>query len=190
MMAELMMAELKRRHDSRTRGWLIGATLALILAGALFSASPLPAATAPTAVAVGAEDVTAKVALSEAQSSAGGQLGVTVAFEVAPGWHIYGDPLPPEFTTTRIKFDDQLLRAQSIKMPAPTPVKFETLGETYPVYNGKFNATGNIGLKPTLAPGAYKLAGTLEFQECNDNMCKLPQSVHFEIPLTIAASKS
>ena len=183
----LAMSKMRVQRDSGLRGSLIG----VLLAVALLPAARLFADTAaPPAVVVGAEDVTAKVALSRTRASAGGELGVTVAFEVAPGWHIYGDPLPPEFTTTKIKFDDQLLRAQSLKMPAPTPVKFETLGETYPVYNGKFNATGKIGLKPTLAPGDYKLAGTLEFQECNDNLCKLPQSVHFELPITIAASKS
>jgi DsbC/DsbD-like thiol-disulfide interchange protein len=179
------------RRALRARSWLLGAGFAAILAGASSTASRLLAdSPSPAAVVVKAEDVTAKVALSNGQSSAGGQLGVTVAFEVAPGWHIYGDPLPSEFTTTKIKFDDQLLREQSLKMPAPTPVKFEALGETYPVYSGKFNAIGKLGLKPTLAPGDYKLAGTLEFQECNDTMCKLPQSVHFELPLTIAASKS
>jgi DsbC/DsbD-like thiol-disulfide interchange protein len=187
----MVVSKMRLRGDSLARAWLIGAGLAITLAAVLFPASRILAdSPTPTAVVVKAEDVTAKVALSDARSSAGGQLGVTIAFEVAPGWHIYGEPMPSEFTTTKIKFDDQLLSAQSLKMPAPTPVKFEALGETYPVYHGKFNATGKVGLKPTLAPGDYKLAGTLEFQECNDTMCKLPQSVHFEIPLMIAVSKS
>lgn len=184
-----MIAVLKMevRRDSRTQGWLVWAGLA-ILAVAPFPASRLLAdSAASTAVVIKAEDVTAKVALSDGRSTAGGRLGVTAAFEVAPGWHIYGEPLPPEFTTTKIKFDDQLLREQSLKFPAPTPVKFEALGETYPVYQGKFNATGQLALKPALAPGDYKLAGTLEFQECNDSMCKLPQSVHFELPIKVTA---
>jgi hypothetical protein len=33
--------------------------------------------------------------------------------------------------------------------------------------------------------GEHKLAGELKFQECNDQICKLPQTVRFEIPLTI-----
>ena|SRR5437899_2396527 len=186
----ILVSKIGLLHDSRARRSLIGTGLAAILLGAACPARLMADSAAPTAVIVKAEDVTAEVVLSDAQTSAGGQLGVKVAFEVAPGWHIYGEPLPPEFTTTKIKFDDQLLRDQSLKFPAPTPVKFEALGETYPVYHGKFNATGKVGLKPKLAPGDYKLAGTLEFQECNDSMCKLPQSVHFELPLTIAPSKT
>jgi DsbC/DsbD-like thiol-disulfide interchange protein len=175
---------------ARRRGSLTAAAITLIAAcTSLFQASPLLAENAaPTAVVVKAEDVTAKVALSDARSSAGGQLGVTIAFEVAPGWHIYGEPMPSEFTTTKIKFDDQLLSEQSLKLPAPTPVKFEALGETYPVYTGKFNATGKVALKRSLAPGDYKLTGTIELQECNDNMCKMPQSLHFEVPVTVAKS--
>ena len=162
-----------------------------ILSGASLVPSIVRAGDASSAsVVVKAEDVMAKIALSASTIAPGGQLGVSIAFEVAPGWHIYGDPLPSEFTTTKVKFDDQLLQHQSIKLPPPTPLKFEALGETYPVYTGKFNAAGKLALKPAITPGDYKLAGTLEFQECNDNMCKVPQSVHFELPLKIEASRT
>lgn len=131
------------------------------------------------------EDVSAKVSLSDAQSAAGGQLGVTVDFGVAPGWHIYGEPLPPEYTPTKVKFDGDLVQRQSLKFPAPTQLRFEALDQTFPVYHGNFKVVGNVMLKPKLTPGNYKLGGAIEFQECNDSMCKIPQSVHFELPLTI-----
>lgn len=44
---------------------------------------------------------------------------------------------------------------------------------------------GNVVLKQKLNPGNYKLGGTIEFQECNDSICKIPQSARFELPLTI-----
>lgn len=131
------------------------------------------------------EDVSAKVAISDARSYSGHQLGVTVDFGVAPGWHIYGEPLPPEYTPTKVKFDGELVQRQSFKFPPPTPLRFEALDQTFPVYHGNFKVAGNIVLKPKLSPGDYKLAGTIEFQECNDSMCKVPQSVHFALPLTI-----
>jgi DsbC/DsbD-like thiol-disulfide interchange protein len=133
-------------------------------------------------------DVSAKVATSNAKASSGQQLGVTVDFGVAPGWHIYGEPLPPDYTPTKVKFDDNLIESQSLKFPPPTPLRFAALDQTLPVYHGNFQVVGNVVLKPKLDPGNYKLGGTIEFQECNDNMCKMPQSAHFELPLTIAAT--
>jgi DsbC/DsbD-like thiol-disulfide interchange protein len=130
-------------------------------------------------------DVSAKIATSDAQASSGQQLGVTVDFGVAPGWHIYGEPLPPDYTTTKVKFDDALVEHQSLKFPPPTPLRFAALDQTFPVYHGNFQVVGNVLLKPKLNPGNYKLSGTIEFQECNDNMCKMPQSARFELPLTI-----
>ncbi len=134
---------------------------------------------------VKAEDVTAKVIVSDARSYSGHQLGVAVDFDVAPGWHIYGAPLPPEYTVTKVKFDNALVQSESIKFPPPTPLKFEALNQTFPVYSGKFKAVGNVLLKQKLNPGEYQLGGTIEFQQCNDLECKIPQSVKFEVPLKI-----
>lgn len=139
-------------------------------------------------VVLKAEDVTIKVALSASKAVSAQPIGVTVDFSVAPGWHIYGAPLPPEYTVTKVKFDDDLVQRQTLQFPPPTPLKFAALDQTFPIYDGDFRATGDLMLKPKLSPGAHQLGGTIEFQECNDSMCKLPQSLHFELPLTIAAT--
>jgi hypothetical protein len=76
-----------------------------------------------------------------------------------------------------VKFDDDLVGSQELEFPQPKPVKFELLGETLPVYQREFRATGYILLKQKLPAGQQKLTGTLNFQECNDKTCKLPQSV-------------
>jgi hypothetical protein len=36
-----------------------------------------------------------------------------------------------------------------------------------------------------LKSGDYKLKGTLSFQECSAEICKIPQSATFEIPFRI-----
>jgi hypothetical protein len=132
-----------------------------------------------------AEDVTAKVTVSDGKSYSGHRLGVTIDFEVGSGWHIYGEPLPAEYTTTKVHFDDSLIQKQSMKFPPATPVRFAALDQTFPVYQGKFKATGSILLKQKIDPGDYQLTGTIEFQECNDSMCKIPQSARFALPLKI-----
>ena len=138
-------------------------------------------------VTLAADDVQMKIRLSGARTYSGQRLRVMAEFAVGPGWHIYGQPLPEGYTPTSVKFDSALISSQSIEFPKPRPVKFEVLGETLPVYQGSFKAVGAIRLKPKLPLGDQKLAGTVEFQECNDTLCKMPRTVHFEIPIRIEA---
>jgi DsbC/DsbD-like thiol-disulfide interchange protein len=163
--------------------------LVLLCAGAFAASTTVTTASGAggASTTIHVEDVRAKIAISDAQSYGGHQLGVTVDFAVAPGWHIYGEPLPSEYTTTKVKFAGDLVQRQALKFPPPTPLRFAALDQTFPVYHGDFKVAGNIVLKPKLKPGDYKLTGTIEFQECNDSMCKLPQSAHFKLPLTIKA---
>ena len=135
-----------------------------------------------------ANDVDARIVLSNSRASGGQRLGVVVDFDVAPGWHIYGKPLPEEYTPTTVTFDPDLLAAQKLDFPKAKPVKFELLDETLPVYQGHFEAAGDIVLRRQLKPGEHRLGGTLSFQECNDSLCKEPQQVRFDIPLQIDLS--
>lgn len=147
------------------------------------SGSPIDA----NGATVTADDVEAKIMLSGARAYSGNELGVAIDFTVGPGWHIYGQPLPEGYTPTSVKFDDALISAQQITFPKPMPVKFELLGETLPVYQGNFKAMGTLRLKQKLPPGDHALGGTLEFQECNDSLCKMPSKARFEIPIKIEA---
>jgi DsbC/DsbD-like thiol-disulfide interchange protein len=135
--------------------------------------------------AIKAGEVRAKILLSTHRPLSGQSVPVAVEFEVAPGWHVYGRPLPEEYTPLTVTFDKELLSSQNLKFPKPAPVRFELLGETLPVYQGRFNVNGNVVLRQNLAPGTHRLSGTVAFQECNDNLCKMPEQARFEIPLWI-----
>jgi DsbC/DsbD-like thiol-disulfide interchange protein len=139
----------------------------------------------PDDVMVNAGDVAARIRLSSDRAASGQQLGVSVDFEVAPGWHVYGEPLPESYTPLSIRFDNDLVASQSLDFPMAMPTKFEGSGETLPVYEGKFEATGKISLKPRLEVGKYNLKGALTFQECNDVLCKMPETVRFDLPIMI-----
>jgi hypothetical protein len=43
------------------------------------------------------------------------------------------------------------------------------------------------GLGERIEPGPYKLQGVLKFQACSDDICEPPESISFELPLTIEA---
>ena len=116
---------------------------------------------------------------------AGQEIGVAADFSIAKGWHIHGRPLPTNYTPTAIVFDGDCVAKQSFEYPDPEKVAFPELGETLPVYTGSFRAKGRILVRSGLKPGDNKLKGTLSFQECSSQICKIPQSVTFEIPFTI-----
>jgi DsbC/DsbD-like thiol-disulfide interchange protein len=132
-----------------------------------------------------AGDVKVRVVLSDVRAFSGQQVGVAADFDVAPGWHIYGEPLPQEYTPTKITFDQDLISSQRLDFPKPTPIKFELLGETLPVYQGRFRAVGDILLRQRLTPGEHRLSGTISLQECNDNLCKMPLQARFDVPIRI-----
>jgi hypothetical protein len=140
-----------------------------------------------TPVVVKAEDVQARITLSADHSYSGRELGVSVDFKIAPGWHIYGAPLPEGegLTPTSINLASNILARQTLTLPKPIMLRFDTLNQTYPVYTGTFNALGTVVLSQNIKPGNYSIPGTLSFQQCNDAMCKMPQTVHFELPLKI-----
>ena len=138
-----------------------------------------------SSLTINAGDVRATVTISSDRAVPGRQLGVSAVFEIPPGWHLYGQPLPENFVATSVSFDSDAVSAQSFDFPKATPVEFKSLGETLPVYTGTVRAVGSILIKSGLKPGDYKLKGALRFQECSDQICKLPQKIAFEVPMTI-----
>jgi DsbC/DsbD-like thiol-disulfide interchange protein len=140
---------------------------------------------APT-IAINAGGVRTTITTSSDRAVPGRQLGVSAVFEIPPGWHIYGQPLPDNYVATSVEFDPETVSDQSFDFPKATPVEFKELGETLPVYAGTVRVFGRVLIKSTLKPGEYQLKGTLRFQECNDQICELPQNVAFELPVTVA----
>ncbi|HTT76029.1 MAG TPA: protein-disulfide reductase DsbD domain-containing protein [Candidatus Binataceae bacterium] len=137
---------------------------------------------------VHAEDVQAAIRITNpAHLRSGGVVNVTIDFTVAPGWHIYGAPLPSgeDLTPTTVSFEGPAAASYSAKMAAPTMMHFDALGETLPVYQGNFDASGQISLVHGLKPGPQLLAGSLSFQECNNALCKMPRKVSFNLPVNI-----
>jgi DsbC/DsbD-like thiol-disulfide interchange protein len=152
------------------------------------AANPVAIAQVKNGIEVHADEVKAAIRLGKAVVPAGGTVAVTAHFAVAPGWHIYGAPLPPgeDLTPTTLSFGQELTSNQSLTMPPPAQMRFEALGETLPVYTGDFTLAGRLQLKPNLKPGPQTLGGELRFQECNDALCKMPRTIQFTIPLQIS----
>jgi hypothetical protein len=145
--------------------------------------------------------VKATVALSSDRCFPGQELGLMFELHFEPGWHVYGQPLPAQYQAIELRLESPLIAEQSLDLPEAHPLLLKALGETLPVYAEGFKAHGKVGVKwsppmpakflealgDRIEPGAYKIAGTLRFQACSDDICETPQSVKFELPLTIDA---
>ena len=67
-------------------------------------------------------------------------------------------------------------------------MEMTALGETLPVYGGSFQGRGSLLLKFPMDVGKTVLSGQLRFQQCSDTMCEAPETIPFEVPLTIEVS--
>ena len=142
----------------------------------------------PKSATVRAGDVSATIQPAVSEATPGQDIKVSADFSIATGWHIYGKPISTDFVATNITFDDAVVAKQSIDFPKPEMMKFAALGQTLPVYKGSVHVGGDVKLRPDLKPGDINLTGKVEFQECSDDICKMPQSLPFAIPITIASS--
>ncbi|HTT76116.1 MAG TPA: redoxin domain-containing protein [Candidatus Binataceae bacterium] len=143
--------------------------------------------------------VDATVSLSIDRCFPGQELGLSLDVRIAPGWHVYGKPLPSNYQAIELKLESPLIDEQSLEFPAPAPVVLKALGETLSVYSQELKANGKVrirwsppvpapfleGLGEKLNPGRYQIAGTLRFQTCSDEICEPPRTITFELPLTI-----
>jgi hypothetical protein len=128
---------------------------------------------------------TVQVGLSAGRAFAGQEIGYFAKFALAPGWHVYGKPLPKNYTPTAVVFDDPKISRQSFELPPATPLRTAVPGETLPVYSGSFQGSGSLLLKYPLEDGTISLAGHVEFQQCSDTTCEPPQNLAFQLPLTL-----
>jgi hypothetical protein len=143
----------------------------------------------------------ARVTLSTDRCFPGQELALSLDLRLKPGWHIYGEPLPANYQAIELTLQSPLVDQQSMELPAPTPMELKALGETLPVYTDRLKALGKVhirwsppmpakfleGLGERIEPGPYKLQGVLKFQACSDDICEPPESISFELPLTIEA---
>lgn len=152
-------------------------------------------------VQVGTGTIDATITLSATRCFPGQELGVSIELKIAPGWHIYGQPLPANYQAAELSFSGDIVGEYLIDFPPAQSMTFEALGETLPVYSGTVRATGKLGVRwsppmpakflaplgKRIEPGPHMIDGLLRFQTCSDSVCEPPESIRFELPLTIEA---
>jgi hypothetical protein len=126
-----------------------------------------------------------EIGLSTAEAFAGQEISFFAKFLLEPGWHVYGAPLPNAYTPTSVTFDDPKISGQSFELPPAKAREIAALGEVLPVYGGAFQGSGSLLLRFPLDAGRIKLSGQARFQQCSDAICEAPETIGFELPLTL-----
>lgn len=129
--------------------------------------------------------LTVEVGLSSAKAFAGQELGFFAKFNLEPGWHVYGAPLPEAYTTTSVIFDGPQIVRQFFDLPSAVPLPNGVLKETLPVYVGSFRGVGSLLLRFPLDEGEAILSGHVRFQQCSETICEAPEALPFELRLTL-----
>ena len=137
------------------------------------------------AVTLRSAALTVQIGLSGDKAFAGQEVGFFAKFTLEPGWHVYGAPVPNAYTAISIVFNDPKIIRQSFELPEAQPMEMPALGETIPVYSGSFRGLGSLLLKFPLDAGRIALPGRLSIQQCSDTVCEPPETIPFELPLTL-----
>ena len=126
-----------------------------------------------------------QIGLASAKAFAGQEIGFFAQFDLQPGWHIYGTPVPAGYTSTSITFEGPEVGRQMLELPAAEMLDILALGESLPVYDGSFRSIGTLLLKHPLPEGRLVLQGHLAFQLCSETVCEPPESISFDLALML-----
>ncbi len=142
-------------------------------------------------------EVSMRVSLDAASFGVGILQDLIVQFAVPDGQHLYGDPVPDGMVATTIEFDDdEGLVVRPPVMPPTTPHVLAGTGEELQIFEGdvviRVPITHNGRSRERLEDGTHviRIAGTVRWQACDDDVCHLPRSERFELTVPAAGVNS
>jgi thiol:disulfide interchange protein DsbD len=179
------MMERTERVTGRRRSRL--ALSSLVMLGGLLLALPVPPrdARAQQGGAMPEAHELVRVEAAPVTLAAGGRATVVVSLTVLPGWHVNANPPALDYN---IPTDVSLAAAHGLvpgrpAYPAGKRQKFSFEDQPMLVYDG----TIQVRVPLAAAAGAVSgsLAGRVEYQGCNDELCLQPASVAFTVAVTV-----
>ena len=132
-------------------------------------------------------DVSAE--LSTTTLPVGGRGMVAVVIDVHPGLHAQSHhPGNEDYIPLEIKTKPAAgVTAGEVRYPPGKDESYPLLGKLN-VYVGQTIAYVPVSVAPDAKPGPVTFSGTVELQACNSSSCFPPESVKFEVPVTVVAA--
>lgn len=116
------------------------------------------------------------------------QLHLILEVTIAPGWHVYGTPIPEGYAPLGVEIEPIVgLETGRPSWPAPHPFHLEAIHEEFWVHEG--TVRGSVPLTLTADPGAgdVRIHARIHYQACDMTTCRPPATVRFELPIHEAA---
>jgi len=125
-------------------------------------------------------------ATDAATAAPGGKVALFVDMTPNPGVHVYA-PGAKDYLPVKVTLKPQAdAKAGKTAYPKSEMLYFAPLNETVPVYQKAFRLSQDVTLAKSVKPGStVTLAGTLEFQACDDKVCFIPESVPVTWTVTV-----
>jgi hypothetical protein len=110
------------------------------------------------------------------------KLRLEVTVEIAPGLHVYGEPIPEGFIPLSLAIDPLPgIVLGPPELSEPRPYRLEGLDEQFMVYEGTILAARDFILTENLGP--ITVAARIGYQACSATDCLPPGSVTVELRL-------
>jgi DsbC/DsbD-like thiol-disulfide interchange protein len=124
--------------------------------------------------------------ISAISLSAGKQSEARIEVVVDKGMHLQANPAgAPNLIPTKVTIEpkDGLVPGDPV-YPAGVPHVIQGIGNV-PTYEGTVAIKVPVDLGAEAKPGKVKLAGSIRYQACTDQVCYFPMTIPFEIPVAI-----
>src|SRR6266581_3285131 len=176
---------MKRRDGERTIVIMRTVFLAVLCSSIVAFAQ-----TTPSLQFRGTEPLSKHAAISTPPATAAPASGekVSLVLEMTPnsGIHVYA-PGAKDYLPVKLTVKPQPdIKVGKLTYPKSEMVHFAALNETVPVYQKPFKLLQDVTVAKSLKAGStIAVAGTLEFQACDDTVCFVPESVPVSWTVTV-----
>ena len=111
-----------------------------------------------------------------------------VIFDVDPGWHVYGDPVPEGYTAAGVDIEAIAeVAVKRVQLPPTRPLRIESLDEDFQVHECRFELRVPFAVNVPQGHGSVEFKIAVHYQACSDAECLPPATLMFDLTLNEAA---
>lgn len=114
--------------------------------------------------------------------SGGQTISLVADIELYDKVHLYAAGSTYRAIDIRID-DNSVLQEGDLSVPEPEMIYLEAIDETVPVYHGNVRVSREVTVSPLYRGDTIKIAATLSYQTCDDELCYLPAQMPIEFEL-------
>jgi DsbC/DsbD-like thiol-disulfide interchange protein len=156
---------------------LISMPVAIACATALLSAQAHPAKRPVASPVIETPHLEVTTSSSPSSVAPGGRVSLVADIAPKPKMHVYA-PGQDGYVTVSLRLDPQAdVTAHAARLPAGQPLFFPATGETQLVYSKPFRIELPVTIARGRKAGPLPIAGTLEYQACDDTVCYVARKV-------------